>query len=434
MFAIKIPNHIKIANYEVTFMLKYNPNKNLFMSEESKKTGIVSSGKPEVGNFIMPDDSSFEAGDEGGAGDEGAGDEGAGNDGAGNQGGDEGAGNQGAGNQGGDEGAGDSDDLPSLSDDQLKKILGKRGISLEGDIADLAKKLSGTPGQQDDETDEQKQAKAAAFEKRMLDNFIENGGTAESFVAIKQIASTDLRQLAEYDIRKEMKEGGFSDEEINAVLTERYYQVNPEELEKGEGESEEDFNSRKEALKKKVAYGTKQLEKRGETIKKQSERALTELRKAIELKDTIGSKEAEFSSKVDEVVSNLPKKMTFQLGKIEDVDIAPVEFVPSNDDIAHVSEILKDVEKRNQFFYKDNQLNVENIANVMLRNKVLESAIKAVFLEGGNRQVAEFEKIFPGRSASDVGAGGAPKGHDKGRKGVIVSAGKPEVGVLKPHD
>jgi len=384
-------------------------------SEQNEEQKIVSAGKPIVGNFIMPDTQG--TGDEGDGG-EGDGDGGAGGEGNGGEGGGTGAGAS----------AGEGSGAAELDDEKLIQALKDKGISFEGSIEDLKKKFEPEAPKPVDETDEEKAKKATAFEKRMLDHYIENGGTPEDFVALKAVASADLKSLSEYQIKKELKDEGFTDDQINAVLVERYYQLNPDEIEKGEGESDEDFTARVEAVKKKVAFGSKKLESKGSFIKKQAEDALSSLRLAIESKDLLEKKEAEFSSNVDEIVSKVPRKVTFELGKIEDIDIAPVQFEVTDDVIASVVETLKDPVKRNQFFYQDNQLNIANIANVMIRNQYLEKALKAVYLEAGDRQVKEFEKVFPGRNANEVGVGGNKAGNN-GKKGVIVKAGKPQVAV-----
>lgn len=320
--------------------------------------------------------------------------------------------------------------LPDLTDDQLKELLKGKGIELDDTgLTGLAEKLKPAPAQKaPEDVEAEKKAAEAAFEKRMLDHFIANGGTAENFVALKQIASTDLAALSEYEIKKEMKDAGFSDEEVITILKERYYQINPEELVIGEDEKPEDFEKRKAVTEKKIAYGAKLLASKGSNIQKQAVDGLNALREAIKTEDLLKEKETAFSSKVDEIVSKFPRKLTFELGKVLDQDIAPISFDVTEEDIAEVTGVLKDTAKRNQYFFnKDNDLNLDNVVSLMVRNKILESALKAGFLEGGNRQVAAFEKVFPGKTAKEIGVGGA--GNGQGQKGKLVAAGKPEVGV-----
>lgn len=325
-----------------------------------------------------------------------------------------------AGNDGG--GQANADDLPELSDDQLAKVLSKRGVNAS--IDEIKSKLQPeTPG----ETEEQKKAREALFEKRMLDHFIDNGGTIESFASLKEIASADLTKLSEAHIRRELIDGGFSEEDVNAILVERYYQINPEDVVKRDEETDEEFTARKEAVKKKVEYGTKRFTSIGENIQKQAKDALEKLRTAIKTSDLIAEKESEFSSTVDEVAKKLPRKEVFQLGKIDDIEIAPVEFNTSEDAITKAAQLLKDPVSRNQFFYKDNQLNVENIMSILVKNYQLEESLKRVYLEGSKRQVDEFEKVFPGLKASDVGVGGNNAGSKGAVKGKITGAGKPQV-------
>jgi hypothetical protein len=314
-----------------------------------------------------------------------------------------------------------------INDDQVKEYLEKKyGIPLdENGIEGLKEKLKPADPAL---TEDQKKAAEAAFEKRMLDHFIENGGTPEDFVALKQVASADLKLLSESEIRRELKENGFSEEDILAVLKERYYQINPEEITRDEeNESEEQFQARKALLEKKIAFGSKKFESKSSYIKKQAENALADLRAAITNQDLQKVEEAQISSKVEEIVSKIPRKLTFELGEINQEKIDPISYDVADAVVAEVTEMLKDPVKRKQFLQnEDGSLNLENIAGVLLRNKYLESALKATYVEARNREVEKVEKIFPGRAPKEVGLGGADTGNKNGRAGHLVSKGKPE--------
>jgi hypothetical protein len=316
------------------------------------------------------------------------------------------------------------DILKGLTDDQLKSVLKGKGIDFEN-FDELKSKLT-TPAAPVELTAEQKAEQEKAFEKRMLDFHLERGGTPEEFVALKQVASMDLKQLSVAKITKEMKAEGFDDEQIAQVLRERYYQLNPDEIEKAEDEPDEDFNKKKELLKKKVSYGSKKLENHALYTKKDAEETLNELREAIKAKDAAEKKEIEFSSKVDELSKKLSREITFELGEINDQKIDPVKFNVSEADITEVANVLKDKAQRNNFlFNEDKTLNYSKLMEVMLRNKYLESALKAGYIEGGNRQVEVFKKTFPG-SPHGLGVGGAAQSNKNGTPGNITKAGKPE--------
>ncbi|MBP7109648.1 MAG: hypothetical protein KBA90_13905, partial [Chitinophagaceae bacterium] len=312
--------------------------------------------------------------------------------------------------------------LPEINDDQLKKLLESKGITLDDKGFEGLKEKLNKPAEtakSPEDIAKEKEAQESAFEKRMLDHFIANGGTAENFVALKKIASADLKELSESEVKRELKDNGFTDEEIATVLKERYYQINPEELEQDEDESEEDFKKRKALIEKKIAFGAKKIESKSSHIKKQASDALAALREAIKTEDSLVEDEVKLSSKVDELAPTLPRKMTFQLGKVNDQEIAPVEYDVTEDDIAEVVATLKDTGKRNNILYnKDGDLNLESVSALLLKNKILESALKATYLEGGNRQIAIFEKTFPGRTAKDIGVGGT-NGGNTGKPGKI---------------
>lgn len=323
---------------------------------------------------------------------------------------------------------------PELTDEQFKELLKGRGIELDDKgIEGLKEKLKpADPAKAPEDVQKEKVAAEAAFEKRMLDHFLANGGTPENFVALKQVAAADLKELSASEIRREMKEAKFSDEEIATVLKERYYQINPEELVQDDNETMEEFEKRKALTEKKIAFGAKKLESKSSHIKKQAEDALSTLREAIKFDDSEKEKEVQHSKRVEDFFAKLPKKVTVDLGKTKDgQDIAPIEYVIPVELITDVMGTLKDPEKRNKFLYnEDNSLNLDNVASIMLRNKYLETLVKDAYLDGdtrgSSREVEKFEKIFPGRTAKDIGVGGTTGGNANARKGHIVSRGEPE--------
>lgn len=315
-----------------------------------------------------------------------------------------------------------------LSDDDLKAILKDRGIDFES-FDTLKESLKPKPAEQ---TEEAKAAIAAAFEKRQIDLFMANGGTVEQFAAIKNVLSMDLKELSITEIRNELKESDFTDEQIEAILQERYYQKNPDELEQGLDEFDEDFEVRKSEFKKKHDYATKKIESRGENIKKKAESVLSNLKAAIEQSDLqrqeVEESEKSISSKVEDYFSNIPKQKTFELGKANDAEIAPVLYDVDDADIAEVKAILKDPEQRNKFLLTtEGNLNVDAVAEMMIENRNLKKAMKVAYLESGSRQVAEFRKTFPHHTAQSLGLGqNAKQNVNINDKRVPVSSGKPQ--------
>ncbi len=319
-----------------------------------------------------------------------------------------------------------ADATPALTDEQLKEILKGKGINFDGDFEAMKNKINTLPDAPA-LSPEQVAANEKAFEKRMLDFHIENGGTIEDFAAIKQIASMDLKLLSEAAIRKELKENGFDQDQIDVVLKERYYQLNPDELVLGDGEDETEFNKKKELLKKKVSYGSKLMETKAASDKKYAEDALKDLRQSVLDKDANAKKESEYSSKAEEFSKKLPRSITVELGDVNDQKVEPVTISVSESDINEVAAIFKDKAKREStFLNSDGTLNFTKLMETELRNKTLESAVKASYIEGGNRQIEAFRKVFPD-SPFTLGVGGTPPTQKKGEKGKIVSAGKPEL-------
>lgn len=278
---------------------------------------------------------------------------------------------------------------------------------------------------------EELKAQETALEKRMLDFYLEKGGTVEQFAGMKQIASADLTELSKSQLTKELKEAGFNEDQIKAIQKERYYQLEQAEIDEITDPVE------KELAQKKLDWGKKKLEGKATHIKKQAEESLNTLKQVIaeqdkqtatsaEAKKLQATKETELTSNVEAHFKTVERKLTLQLGKVDDIEIAPVEYEVPETAIAEAESILKDPAKRKHLLYNDDGgLNIKSLSEIILKAKMFESAAKTSYLEGGNRQVEIFKKVFPigDARAIGVGGGGKPK---TGQPGKIVSAGKPQ--------
>jgi hypothetical protein len=324
----------------------------------------------------------------------------------------------------------DKSKLPELNDEQLKELLKGRGIEFDN-FDTLKEKLKAPAEVAAEPTAEEKQKAASDFEKRQLDLFISSGGKVEEFAAIKNVLAMDLKELSIQDIRKEAKDAGLTEEQTDAIIQERYYQKNPDELEQGEDEEDNDFEARKKEYKAKHDYATKKIEKRGQNIKKNAESILKNLTTALQQSDLskreIEESEKAIASKTDDIFSKIPKKITFELGKGTDgADIAPVLYDVDDADIESVKSLLKDPTQRNNFLYTpEGELNVEAIAAMSVENANLKKALKVAYLEGGSRQVEAFRKVFPNHTAQSLGLNGnAQQNTATAGKGKPASFGK----------
>lgn len=276
-------------------------------------------------------------------------------------------------------------------------------------------------------TPEQKQAVEDAKDKQRLDWFVAHGGTVDSYAAMKIVATSDLTQLSEQELEKELKEQGFTEEEKKIIRAERYFQLDDEAIESLEDENEKAF------AKKKKDFGTKKLSTKAEAKQKLAVGFFENIDKAIKAEaddaaaDT--ANEVELAQKVDSHFQTVPGKITLQMGKTaEDADIAPLELDVPAEIIAEVKDLLKTTDKRNKIlFNKDNSINITALSEILIRNKVLEAAANRSYLKGVSDNTAEFEKIFPIRDKNAIGLGQLPGSSNNGKmKGKIASFGKTE--------
>jgi hypothetical protein len=318
-------------------------------------------------------------------------------------------------------------DLPG--DDQVRKYLEAKGIKFDPNLSieEQIKKLSQPATTPPPElTPEQKAKAEEALEQRILNSYIQSGGKVEDYVALKQITAVNLKDFSLAETKRELKKEGFTDDQIEQVIKERYYQFSDEEIEEYENEDEKNY------AKKKRDFGSKKLEKKYAYVKTQAESVLKNLREAVLSQDAEVEQEKKFSSMVDEHSKKLPRKLTFQLGEVNGQALAPVDYDVEDSEINEVVETLKNPEKRQQFFYNtEGDLNLANVAEVMLRNKVLERAIVAAYQTGSTRAVEEVRKTFGGdpHSVGLTNGAGIASSTSTGKKGKLVSAGKPQVAV-----
>lgn len=320
--------------------------------------------------------------------------------------------------------------LPELNDEQLKALFKQTfGDDFTGNIDDLKAKLK-VPATAAVITPEEQLKIDAEWDKKQLDLYVSTGGTIESYAAMKNILAMDLTELSKADIKRELKAADFSDDAIEKILQERYYQLNPDELQQGADELDTDFEARKASLKKKIEYGTTKLANRGTSIKAKAESTLKNLRLAIEQSDKqkleLEKEETNILSTVDEVFSKIPKKETFELGESNGKKLEPVEYEVTDADIAEVANSLKDKTARNNILFKeDGDLDYTKVAKVLLRNKILESAVKTAYLQGDSRATEFFYSKFGGQQPKDIGIG-SNGNKQNGQPGKIVSAGTPQ--------
>jgi hypothetical protein len=310
----------------------------------------------------------------------------------------------------------------SFSEDQKKAFL-KEMFGEDADLEAIKEKLKPAPIEP---TEEEKKKANSEKEIRLLKLFVEKGGTPEQFNEIKSIANADGLEFSRSEAKSELIAAGFTEKEAEGIIKERYFQIELENIEQNfDNETDEEFEARKKALQKKVDYGTKKLASHSAYKQQQAASALKGLEELVESEELQAKEEAAISSNVDELFSKMSRKQTIELGKYNDVQLAPVDHEVSEDSLKQVADILKDPAKRNNYFKnQDGTLNLPKLSEVLLKEAEYNRAIKGALLEGQTRMTHEFEKTFPARTPYELGIGGTPQKNNQ--KGVVASAGKVE--------
>lgn len=309
---------------------------------------------------------------------------------------------------------------PTITDEALAAFFKEKGIEYEG-IDKLKEKLT-APAQTTAiaDTPEQIKAKELAKEKRILDKFISGGGTAEQYVALKSLAEAPVEELSKNMLIKELKDAKFSDKEIEALIKERYYQLDDEELEQLDDETDKEFKKRSKE------YFANKLANRSSYLKDKAVGHLKGIQDAINSEDLQAQQEVALSAKIDEDFKVFPRKMNIEIGEIGGKTVSPVGYDVSEEDIDSVRAVLKDPAKRQQLlFNQDGSLNTTKLAEVFVKAKAFDSAAKISYLEAQTRNNAIWKEKFGSRTPQELGVGGsAAKPIDK--KGTAASFGKTE--------
>lgn len=315
-------------------------------------------------------------------------------------------------------------ELPELSDEQIASLFEKK-FNFKGDMEAIKQKFAPAPVEP---TDEEKSAKELAADKRYLDIYTSHGHTIEEYSALKSFLKEDDLAFGKKLAEKELIDSGFTKEEAEAEIKNRYYQLELEGLDKDDYDSDEDFEKAKTALQKKIDFGNKKLANKSLAIKKQTEGIFSALKQAVENEDLQKQKEIELSSKVDEHISKMPRKLTLELGESDGRKLAPIAYDVSDNDIAEIAQVLKDPSKRDDVFYdKEGNVNIAATAKHLLNEKTMQNLLKASYLTGETRMTQVFRSQYPATSAAQVGVNGAPHYKDT-RPGKIVKVGQPRVG------
>ena len=294
----------------------------------------------------------------------------------------------------------------------------------EADLEAIKERLNPKPVNAEP-TEEEKKAAALAEEKEILDLFIANGGTPENFVGIKNIMNADVKELSRSEKLRELTEAGFDKAEAEVILKERYYQDKLDNLEINDDETDEEFTARKAKLEKRAAFFSTKLDNSASYAKTQAEQLYNNFKTLISEKKLEAKREIEHAANAEAFLKTLPREQTFELGKLNGQDLAPVLQKVEENDISVVAEILGSTANIKQFLYnEDGSFNLPNLTEALLARQTKNAIARNSLLEGQTRMTKVFRTQFPASTPYELGVGGAPQ-HGS-QKGKVASFGKPQ--------
>lgn len=305
---------------------------------------------------------------------------------------------------------------PERKKELMKELFGDDEI----DIDAIRESLKKTP-----EEKQKDQSAESARELSVIKFFVDNEGTMDQWEAVKKLAKTDLLELSKSQATEDIIKQGFSKTEAEEILASAFYQIDLNEIEQDFGnESDEEFAERVEKLKKMKELGSKMLESYSADKQKQANNIIKQLEAAVDAAELQAKEDAQISSNVDDVLKNFSRSTTIQLGKVNDLEINPVDHVYSEKSFKAVADLLKDPIQRNNLFKKgDGTLDVPKLTELLLINLEYKRLVKTGLLEGQSRTTSIYDNTFPFSSPQRLGVGGGTSRLDKNS---IVSVGKPQ--------
>lgn len=300
-----------------------------------------------------------------------------------------------------------------VNEDAIKEYFKKQGIEYGG-VDDLKKKLTAKEAAAD-LTDEQKKAAATAKEQRLLALHIGRGGTIEQFTSFQKQSTMEPGELGKLKLALDLKNAGFPEEKITSVIKKMHLDVSDEELAELSPEDQAE-------IKKEREFGLSKLNSRGSIFKKMAADYLVDLERQATDEDTNKATKKQHASNVEAAFTAYQRKQKLEFGKVDDLEVPPVEFDIPETVISSVKDSIKDKAKwESQIYNKDGSVNLDYILPHLIKSEAYSIAAKTALLEGETRGA---EKALKGFSPKPPALGGT-NGGEQGRKGQLTAAGAP---------
>lgn len=302
-----------------------------------------------------------------------------------------------------------------LTDDQLKELLNKKGITFDS-FENLKKKAEYTPPAAEP-TDEDKKKLNSELDKKLLELHIKRGGDLKGFAALKSVGESDPKTLGLDKIKSDLLLDGFPADEVDSVIKKMHLNVSDEELaEMGEEE--------RKKIEKERAFGEKKLQNRGLYLQNTAKSYIETLKQELQEQETEKQKMEQHTAKAVDAIKNFQRKQTLVLGERDGVQLSPVEYDVQDEVLTEVLDIIKDPVKFEQNLYtKDGDLNFDFLIPHLVNSVSREKMAKVAFFSGETKAVEHYEAVF-GSKPPPLGSNGKPQG----TPGKIVSTGKPQAG------
>jgi hypothetical protein len=239
-------------------------------------------------------------------------------------------------------------------------------------------------------TQEESAAKLKAEDDKLATQYLKSGKTVEEYASIKDILKADSKEIGLLKMKKDLKDSGFTDTEIEKALKQANFSYTEEELEDLDEEEKASY------LKQK-AFGEKKLEARGQYLKDRAESIINSLKAEIAEEEQEKAKIEQHASTVEAAITAFEKKQSIKLGKFDDEELPNIDVNYSETVMKAVREdIIDPVKFENNFLKQDGNLNLDYFLPILAKAKAFDEGVKTGFLNGRSTTVEIFQKTYGG--------------------------------------
>ena len=256
---------------------------------------------------------------------------------------------------------GETTQPPAETEEQItRRYLASKGIDM--DVDELVSKVTSP-----ELTPDQKKKQDEKRQQRLLDEFIKGGGTMDEFFGIQNLTKIPDVDLVKADFFNQAKElnPDLEDDDLEELFTKQYFI----------GQKAGEYTAAE------VKIGEAAIKKNAEAIRARKMEPISKIETELKRAEEGIESHKQWQKRVDQFAATLPRKLSFEIGKMGDkqTDLGTFEYELSDEEHKDFVNDLKDPAYLINAMKDETgkQIDLKKLSNLILRNRILEKALKA---------------------------------------------------------